>query len=220
MHSEAKALVCIGGGGHARVVMDALGTCPMWHLVGYTDPQPPRKQLAVAAYLGDDEVLLRLQQESVEYAVLGVGSVGDWAKRRRIVDRVSHFGFKWGTVIHARAYCAAEVSLGEGTVMFAQAVINSSAFLGRHTIINTSAVVEHDCRLGDWVHVAPGACVGGGVGIGEGTHIGLGSRVREGVLIGCNVLVGAGAVVVDDVPNNVIVAGCPARILRSKAAEG
>lgn len=219
-HTEARAIVCIGGGGHAKVVMDALHSCSAWCLVGYTDPNPQRRENSNIPYLGDDEVLPRLRREEVEYAVLGVGSVGDWTKRSRIVEAVSQFGFKWGIVIHSRAYCSSGASVGEGTVVCPQAVVNPGAILGRHTIINTSAVVEHDCRLEDWVHIAPGACIGGSVSVGEGTHVGLGSRVREGVLIGRNVLVGAGAVVATDVPDNVVVVGCPARILRNRSQEG
>ena len=45
-------------------------------------------------------------------------------------------------------------------------------------------------------------------------HIGLGASIRECVYIGWNAIVGAGAMVADDVPDNVVVAGVPARILK------
>ena len=40
--------------------------------------------------------------------------------------------------------------------------------------------------------------------------------VIEGVHVGENAVVAAGAVVVDDVPANMVVAGCPARIIKEK----
>lgn len=58
----------------------------------------------------------------------------------------------------------------------------------------------------------------------EGASIGSGATILSNVVIGVNALVGAGSVVTSDVPDNAIVAGNPARLLRfikpeSKAAK-
>jgi acetyltransferase-like isoleucine patch superfamily enzyme len=53
----------------------------------------------------------------------------------------------------------------------------------------------------------------------KGASIGSGTTVLSRVTIGENAIVGAGSVVTHDVPANVIVAGNPARILRSIASE-
>ena len=45
--------------------------------------------------------------------------------------------------------------------------------------------------------------------------IGAGATVLPGVTVGENSIVAAGAVVTKDVPDNTIVAGVPARVLRS-----
>lgn len=50
--------------------------------------------------------------------------------------------------------------------------------------------------------------------IGNNCLIGKGSIILPGVTIGDNVVVGAGSVVTKDVPNNVIVAGNPAKIIK------
>ena len=49
----------------------------------------------------------------------------------------------------------------------------------------------------------------------KGASIGSGSTILSRVTIGENAIVGAGSVVTKDVPANTIVAGTPARILRS-----
>jgi acetyltransferase-like isoleucine patch superfamily enzyme len=49
----------------------------------------------------------------------------------------------------------------------------------------------------------------------RGASIGSGSTILSKIVIGENAIVGAGSVVVDDVPPNTIVAGNPAKILRS-----
>lgn len=50
--------------------------------------------------------------------------------------------------------------------------------------------------------------------VGDNVIIGSGAKILGGITIGNHVIVGANAVVVDSVPDNVVVGGIPARILR------
>ncbi|MCE8888841.1 serine acetyltransferase [Parabacteroides merdae] len=52
--------------------------------------------------------------------------------------------------------------------------------------------------------------------IGNNVYIAKGSIVMGGITIGNNVTIGANAVVTKPVPDNAIVAGVPAKILRIK----
>lgn len=52
------------------------------------------------------------------------------------------------------------------------------------------------------------------VNIGDNVFIGAGSIVLPGVTIGSNVVIGAGSVVTKDIPDNVVVAGAPARVIK------
>jgi acetyltransferase-like isoleucine patch superfamily enzyme len=49
----------------------------------------------------------------------------------------------------------------------------------------------------------------------NGASIGSGATILSNVVIGENAIVGAGAVVTRDVPANTIVAGNPAKVMRS-----
>src|SRR5690349_363789 len=51
----------------------------------------------------------------------------------------------------------------------------------------------------------------------EGASIGSGSTILSNVVIGARAIVGAGSVVTKDVPDDAVVAGNPARLLRSLA---
>jgi len=57
------------------------------------------------------------------------------------------------------------------------------------------------------------------VHIGKNCWLGSGSIVLPGVTIGDNVVIGAGSVVTRDIPDNVIAAGCPCRVLRPLTQE-
>jgi acetyltransferase-like isoleucine patch superfamily enzyme len=48
----------------------------------------------------------------------------------------------------------------------------------------------------------------------KGASVGSGATILSNLVIGENALVGAGSVVTHDVPENAIVAGNPARVLR------
>jgi maltose O-acetyltransferase len=56
--------------------------------------------------------------------------------------------------------------------------------------------------------------------IGDNCWIGASATINPGVTIGNNVVIGAGAVVAKDIPDNVVVAGVPAKIIRQLGPDG
>lgn len=157
-------------------------------------------------------VLAAAQAEHrLDYAVV---AIGEPRRRRQVARDLAATGLPFATVIHPRAWVAADARLSQGTVICALAAVGVGARLGSHSIVNTSASVDHDCVLESYVHVAPGAHLGGGVHVGEASWVGLGASVREGVKIGKNAFVGAGAAVVEPVADDQVVVGVPARPLR------
>jgi acetyltransferase-like isoleucine patch superfamily enzyme len=55
-----------------------------------------------------------------------------------------------------------------------------------------------------------------GISLGENVWLGTGAKVLDGVTIGDRVVVGANAVVTEDLPDAVVAAGIPAKVLRSR----
>lgn len=76
--------------------------------------------------------------------------------------------------------------------------------------------------IGDNVLIAQNVTLGGkqnGKGydvpvIGDNVMIGAGAKILGGVHIGSNVQIGANAVVLTDIPNNVMAAGIPAKVVK------
>jgi sugar O-acyltransferase (sialic acid O-acetyltransferase NeuD family) len=169
----------IGGGGHARVVVDALLASGK-AVEGCYDDNPALDGADVVAGVRVVGVGGRLG-EGWGPGTRAVVAIGDNRTRFRIAGAQPG---PYGTAVAPSAVLGAEVHIGEGTVVLPSATVNARASVGRHAILNTACSVDHDCRIGDFVHVAPGCRLGGGVEVGEGTFLGIGTIVLPGVRIG------------------------------------
>lgn len=99
----------------------------------------------------------------------------------------------------------ASCAIGKGTVL---------AYGGIGIVIHARAIIGRNCMIGQ------NTTIGGKSGwhevpiIGDNVQISAGARILAPIRIGNNVIIGANAVVVKDVPDNCIVAGIPAKIIK------
>lgn len=120
-----------------------------------------------------------------------------------------------------------KVEIGDGAVIMMGAVINIGSVVGPGTMIDMGAVLGGRATVGAHCHIGAGAVLAGVVEPASATpviiedHVLVGANavVIEGVHIGEGAVVAAGAVVVEDVPENAVVAGCPAKIIKWKDAK-
>ena len=204
-------IIIIGGGGHGRVVIEALLRSGQ-QLAGVIDPNPA---VAVALptglpLLGSEEALADHPPESYRLAN-GIGGIGD-GRRRQMFERMTRAGYVFASIRHPSAVVAETgVTMGEGAQVMAGAVIQPSVRIGANAVVNTRAAIDHDCLLGDHCHVVPGAVLCGSVSVGEDTHIGAGAVIIQGVRIGRGCLIGANATILRDVADGMIVHTAGAR---------
>ncbi len=86
--------------------------------------------------------------------------------------------------------------------------IGNNVFLGPRVGIYTAAYpIDADVRNKGYAYGKP-------VSIGNNVWIGANSVINPGVTIGDNVVIGSGTIVTKNIPDNVVVAGNPCRILR------
>lgn len=91
--------------------------------------------------------------------------------------------------------------IGRGTKIDSYCHIGHNVVIGKHCDIRAKAMFAGSVTLKDYVTIAPG------------------TNIMNGVTIGKNSFVGLGATVIKDVPDNVIVAGVPAKELRANDYE-
>ena len=207
-----EKIVLLGGGGHAKVVIDLINACGSYEIAGIADAQlAAGVSVSGVTVLGNDSVLPELYGKGIKNACIAVGSVKDNSRRKALYEKVKDAGFSIPALVHPSAIISGKSQIRKGVQIMAGAIVQTGALIGENTIVNTGAIVEHDCAVGNHVHICPGATLSGNCLIGEGAFIGAGATVLQGIKIGNNSIVSAGAVVIKDVLDNTTVIGVPAK---------
>ena len=219
----AAPLIVLGGGEHARVVIEAARTQgDRWAVQGYVAPEAGAGAAPDTAidlpWLGDDAALAaRLQEIAPDdrpWLVVGFGGgeiPGGLAARAAAADRFGQSA-RWATVVHATAWISPSATVG--------AWRRGPRPRGR----------EHRCarrpprdreqrrRRRARRRRRPRQPPRAGRGhrrrrpaSADLAFIGLGARVRDHIEIGAGAVVGMGAVVVESIEPGVTVVGIPAR---------
>jgi len=92
----------------------------------------------------------------------------------------------------------------------------SDTIIGDGTKIDSLVHISHNVVIGKNCEITAGAIIGGSARIGDSTWIGLNATLKDHVAVGDNVVVASGASVIDDVPNQDVVAGVPAKSIKHK----
>lgn len=206
---DKNSIAIIGYSGHAYVVLETatlLGT----EFIGYCEKNQALKNPYNLKYLGF-EGDTNFEWEIAEKFVLGIG---ENKLRYKIGNLIISKNKELINIEHPTAVLSGTVKSGQGNFIGANATVNALATIGNFCILNTACIVEHECTIADGAHIAPGAVLAGNVSIGKCSFIGANSVVKQGVNIGANVIVGAGSTVVNDIPDNKVWAGNPAKILK------
>ena len=195
-----------GAGGHAKVVIDVLEALKIKIGAIVDDYQQLPEILGYPVYR--NSFLETLDAGSEIIITIGFNET-----RKEIAEKLKINFLR--PIVHPSAIVSKYAFIDIGTVIIHGAIIQAEARIGKHCIVNTGASVGHECNVSNYVHIASNATLCGNVSIGQCTWIGAGSVVIPGVKIGNNCMIGAGSVVVRDIPDNVVVFGNPARVVKT-----
>lgn len=119
------------------------------------------------------------------------------------------------------------VTIGDNAVIMMGALINIGSVIGTGTMIDMGAVLGGRAEIGNNCHIGAGAVIAGvieppsasPVRIGDDVLVGANAVVLEGVQVGTGAVIAAGSIVTADVPAGSVVAGSPARVIKSVDAK-
>ena len=149
-------------------------------------------------------------KEQCEFVVLN----GEPLFRKQLFQNILNYEYKIAKVIFKSTVVAQNSCIGQGSIIHCQSIVSSDSTIEENVFIGKKAMIGHDVHVGKHSVISACSYIGGWVNIGEGCFIGAGAVIKDRVDIGKSSVVGIGSVVINDVPDNTVVVGNPARFLR------
>ncbi|MDC3250353.1 NeuD/PglB/VioB family sugar acetyltransferase [bacterium] len=212
-----KNIVLIGGGNQAHYTIDIINKEGKYNIIGIIDSiHDIGSDRFGYKVLGRQEDIVKLKEQyNIEGGVISIGD--NWVRyyvSSQIKKQIPNFNFV--NAIHPSVIIGDNVQLGKGVVMMAGCIINPKSKIGDFTFFATGAQIDHDCNIKDYASISAGSITGGYVTLGEFSAITLGVTIVDRLKIGKNTVIGAGSLILKDIPDNVLVYGNPARIVRTR----
>lgn len=214
-------LVILGGRGIGMIAASVANDLGTYEILGFLNDIVSVGE-KVGKYGGykvigtSTDVYKYLKDEDVYFFIGYVGMKNE----KEVFGKITSLGIprnRFASLIHPTAiipkgFC----SIGNGVLMAPLTQLSPDTTVEDNCILLPNSFLGHDSTMLQFSHITSNSVVGGNVLIGRGAHIGTNSTIRENVNIGDFSLVGSGSVVLNDVPENSIVVGNPAKILRQK----
>lgn len=196
-------------------LIDAINRArPTWHVRGFIDDRREFAGSDVFGHpvLGDRTLLPELIRSGASVFLNVSGVVAD---ARLVASLLDEHAAPVASLVHP-SIDLAYASIGRGAILPEGCIVGSGTVIGDYLAGRLHVVISHDVTIGDHVFIGPGAVLGSGARVGTGAFIGAGATVMQGVSVGACSVVGAGSLVNRDVPDDVTVAGVPARTMRAQ----
>lgn len=207
-------MVILGAGGFAKEILQVVEVnYPNHNIAFYDDRTPDIKPFIFEKYpiLRNKEELTSFFKSQDPHYVVGIGNS---KARELLIQLADTCGGVLTDATDKDAKIGKYSTIGLGATILSHATISNSATIGKAVLAYYNTVVAHDCLVGDFVELSPGATLLGNVQVGNYTQIGANATILPRIKVGSNCIVGSGAVVTKNVPDNCIVAGVPARIIK------
>lgn len=141
-------------------------------------------------------------------------AIGEPSLRAMLSEKIRENGINLATLIAPSVYISPYSQLGEGIVIFQGVNISCDTRIENNVVMQAFSSLSHDCYIGPHSVTSTYSAVAGAVSIGSRTFIGMGALIKEKIHIGDDVIVGMGSNVLSSVPDRMVVAGNPAKIVR------
>lgn len=143
-----------------------------------------------------------------------VVATGEPSIKAALVTKLEAAGGTMLTVIHPTSYVASTARIGRGAVVCPFAFVGPSAELAPHVTMNVHSGCGHNSKLGSFSVLSPYASVSGAAELGQQVFMGTHAYVAPEKKIGDRSKISAGAFAVEDVPQDSLAVGNPARVMK------
>ncbi len=206
-----KSLIILGTGVHAGEMAHIVERCnrqaATWDLLGHIAP----KAAGQTAFAGNPVLGSAEDIDGLLAKYPGAALVAD----NEFPISVSVPLERLATLMAPDSFVHPTARIGRGCVFYPGAFIGLNAVVGDRVFALSGATINHDNVIEDEVVFASRVTLAGFVHVERRVYLGQNCSIRQHLRIGGGAMIGMGAVVVKDVPPNAVMAGNPARLLKS-----
>ncbi len=173
----------------------------------------------IGIHLYDQFPILKSKKEAQNYFnkvdkrfTIGIGNP---KLRKRFYDEFIELGGAFTSTISINAEIGSYgVHIEKGCNILGGVKISNDTIIGKGCIIYYNSIITHDVLVGDFCEISPDVKLLGRCKIGNRCQLGAGSVVLPNIEVGNDVVVGAGAVITQNLPDNCVAVGVPAKIIK------
>ena len=209
-------MLIVGAKGFAKEVLEVLHQCNKIDQIAFYDdinkdiPDTLYDEFPVIKSSEDARLFFELKNDRF---TIGIGNP---VLRKNMYEKFVRLGGKFTSVISPFANIGKYGNnIGIGCNIMTGVVITNDITIHRGALINLNCTIGHDVNLGEFIELSPGVHISGNCSVGDYCSIGTNASLLPKVEIGSNVIIGAGAVVTQNIPDNSLAVGVPAKVIKS-----
>jgi len=207
-----KDIYIVGAGTYGEAMYELAEDCG-YNVVGYYDESDEK----IGTDVMDVPVIGKLSECKDIQGKKFIVAIGNNKIRHDIMTDIISKGGDVPTLIHPTAKISKTAVIGKGVYIQMGAVIWTKVEIGDFSIISPNTVIAHHTKIGHSCLISTLCCVGASIEVGAYTMFGIGCIAITGIeRVGHNVMLGAGTTVIDNVEDNVLMVGSPARKIRDR----
>jgi sugar O-acyltransferase (sialic acid O-acetyltransferase NeuD family) len=211
-----ESVVIVGAGGFGREVLEIFNDInkqeKKWDVLGFIDEDKELKGKTINNF----SVLGGLNWFENHKDVDCVCAIGEPEAKKKVIDALKKMNVHFCNAIHPSVIMSKFVEFGEDVIICAGTILTVNIKIGNHVIINLNCTIGHDAVIEDYCSLMPTVKISGNNHLYSGTYVGTGATFIHKLSIGAWSTIGAGAVVIKDIPENVVAVGTPAKVIKHK----
>lgn len=203
-----------GSGGLGREVVELAKqintVSKRWEDLVFIDDHSTEMSKNGITILAFSKILKSYSKDEIEISI----AIGEPEIRKMIYKKVAEKGYNLATLIHPQVYIPENTEVLPGATICVYSFVSCNVKIGTNVYIQPQTLIGHDCTIEDHSVISPSAALAGGCFVGKCSYVGMGVRTKEKTKIGSSSIIGMGSIVLNDIQDNVIAIGNPARVLK------
>ncbi|MCH9297820.1 NeuD/PglB/VioB family sugar acetyltransferase [Pantoea allii] len=178
-----------------------------WDGLIFIDDISPNRDVKGIPVVSFDQVLT----QPIEVVI----AVGEPSLRAQLADKIASHHLALATLIHPDVTVSECTRVGPGCVLAKGVYLSCDVTLGSNVYMQPNSSVGHDAHVGSHVVISTFVTTGGNVVIKDRVFIGMSAVLQQKITVEADAIIGMGAVVFNDIREEGIALGNPARVMRN-----